>query len=101
MTNKLTTDQVKHVAKLANLNLRENEISKFQKELSDILNYFDKLQEVDTENVEITSQVTGLKNVFHSDDVVEQRMLSQKQALANASHKKDGYIVVPAVIKKQ
>ncbi len=100
MANKLSKNEIKHVAKLANLHLEDSEIRNFQKDLSNILSYIDKLQELDTKNVPITSQVTGLVNVYHQDQVVPERMLSQKQALQNATHTEKGYVVVPAVINK-
>lgn len=66
---KLTRDQVIHVAKLARLGLTEKEVEKFQKELSNILDYVEILSEVDTKGVEPTAQVTGLKNVTRKDEV--------------------------------
>lgn len=66
----LTEEQVRHVAKLARLNLTDEEVKKFAGQLSGVLEYVDILKEVDTEGVEITSQVTGLKNVMRKDEVV-------------------------------
>lgn len=63
----LTIEQVKHIAKLANLPLTEKEIQLFQKQLSHVLDYFKLLQELETQKVSPTSQVTGLENVFRSD----------------------------------
>jgi aspartyl-tRNA(Asn)/glutamyl-tRNA(Gln) amidotransferase subunit C len=65
----LTTDEVRHIAKLAKLKLSEEEIKKFTTQLSDILGFFEQLQEVDTENVEETSQVTGLENISRIDEI--------------------------------
>lgn len=65
----LTKDQVRHIAKLARLQLTEIEVEKFAKELTSILQYIDMLQEVDTKNVEPTAQVTGQANVFREDDI--------------------------------
>jgi len=67
----LTEEQVRHVAKLARLNLTDEEVKKFAGQLSGVLEYVDILKEVDTEGVEITSQVTGLKNVMRKDEVVK------------------------------
>lgn len=67
---KLTKEQVEHIARLARLGLTPEEIEKYQTELSSILDYVEKLNEVDTENVEPTAQVTGLKNVMREDKVV-------------------------------
>jgi aspartyl-tRNA(Asn)/glutamyl-tRNA(Gln) amidotransferase subunit C len=67
----LSHDDVRHIAKLARLNLSDEEVEKFSKELTSILKYVDKLQEVDTKGVEPTAQVTGLTNAFREDRVSE------------------------------
>tara|TARA_Y100000310_G_scaffold333345_2_gene410694 strand:- start:192 stop:488 length:297 start_codon:yes stop_codon:yes gene_type:complete len=67
----LSNDDVRHIAKLARLNLSDDEVKKFSTELTDILKYIDKLQEVDTKGVEPTAQMTGLKNVFREDKIQE------------------------------
>ena len=59
---------IEHIAKLARLGLTEKERGKYSRELSGILNYIDKLNEVETENIEPTSQVTGLASVFRKDE---------------------------------
>ncbi len=66
----LSEEQVKHVAKLARLELTDDETSKFAGQLNDILSYMEILGEVDTADIEPTSQVTGLENVTR-EDVVE------------------------------
>ncbi len=88
----LTNKQVKHVAKLAALPLTETEIEKFQKQLSSILGYISKLEDVDTSGVEPTAQTTGLTNVLAKDNVDSGRELDQEKALRNAKQKADGYI---------
>lgn len=72
---------VPHIAKLANLPLKPQEIKKFEKQLSEILSYVEKLKEVDTKNVDITSQVTGLENVTREDKTTPS--LTQEEALSN------------------
>lgn len=67
----LTPLQVRHIAKLARLQLTDGEVEKFSRELTSILQYVDVLQEVDTKNVEPTAQVTGQTNVLR-DDVIRQ-----------------------------
>lgn len=66
----LTEDQVRHIAKLARIRLTDEEVKKFSKQLSGVLDYMDILNEVDTKNVAETSQVTGLKNVMEEDEVL-------------------------------
>ncbi len=65
----LTTDQVRHIAKLARLQLTEEEVQRFTTELTSIFNTIDVLQKVDTKGVEPTAQVTGLHNMFREDTV--------------------------------
>lgn len=87
---------VRKVAKLANLTLTDEETQKFEHQLSSILDYFKKLNEVDTENVEETSQVTGLENVTRKDEA--SLSLSQDEALANTKSKYNGLFKVKAIL---
>lgn len=93
----LSIDEVKHVAKLAKLNLSNDDIKKFQKQLTEIVEFVGKLQEVDTKDIEPTSQVTGLENVFREDII--KSSLSQTDVLANAPRKHNGYFVVDAIFE--
>jgi len=74
----LHDDNVRHIAKLARLKLSEEEVQKFTKELSSILGYVEILNELDTENVEPTAQVTGLTNVFREDVVHESEATTEE-----------------------
>lgn len=89
---------VPHVAKLASLPLKKEEIEKFQKQLSSILDYIKKLSEVETKNVEPTSQVTGLENVTRDDQ--PNPSLSQEEVLQNAKNRHNGFFKVPAIFKE-
>lgn len=64
---KLSEDQVKHVAKLANLPVTEEEIGQYSHQLSDVLSYIEQLEKVDTKGVEPTFNVGGQTNVYHQD----------------------------------
>ena len=79
----LNDEQVKHVAKLARIKLTDQEVKKFGKQLSSVLEYIDILAEVDTKNVPETSQVTGLKNVMDKDEVIKGQ--SSKEELLKCS----------------
>ena len=94
----ITKEDVKHIAELSRLELSEDDLEKFQGELSSILEYIEQLQEVKTESVEPTYQTIDLVNVFRSDEVEKKRELSQEEALANAPDKEDGYIKVKPVL---
>ena len=63
----LTPDDIRHIAKLARLNLTDEEVAKLPEQLSSILNYVDMLQEVDTKGVEPAAQATGLTTVVRED----------------------------------
>lgn len=89
---------VVHVAKLANLPLKPEEKEKFEKQLSEILSYVDKLKEVDTKNVDITSQVTGLENVTREDEATPS--LSQEETLLNTDSQHNGLFKVKAILEE-
>jgi len=67
----LTPTQVRHIAKLARLTLTDEEVSKFSRELTAILDYIEKLKEVDTKGVEPMSQITELNTVTRTDTIIE------------------------------
>ena len=92
----VTLQEVEKIAQLAKLSFSEEEKQKFTEQFNQILAYMEKLNELDTENVEPTAHVLELKNVMRRDEVKE--WLSQEEALRNAPRKKDGYFSVPKVI---
>lgn len=96
---KLTTDQVKKVAKLANLNLTSEEEEKYAEQLSSILVYVDQLNQVDTLGVEPTFNVTGLNNVMREDETVDG--LSQDEALVNSSKQTDSMFETKGVLENE
>lgn len=91
----LSINEVRCVAALANLPLASGETPKFQKWLSEVLDYFKILDEVDTSTVSPAAQVTGLINIWRED---QETTLSQGEALANAKKTKDGYFVTEKVL---
>jgi aspartyl-tRNA(Asn)/glutamyl-tRNA(Gln) amidotransferase subunit C len=95
-----STIPVKHIAKLANLTITDDEEKKLEVAFEDTLKVVSELKTVDVSNVLPTFQVTGLENVFREDVVNEEDMFSQDQSLANAKETYDGYFVVPAVINQ-
>ncbi len=64
----ITKEEVKHIAKLARLELTDEEVEKFEKQLSDILEHAKMLDEVNTDNVEPIAQITGLESVNFKDE---------------------------------
>ena len=90
----------KKVARLANLPLSEEEISKYTIQLSKILDYIEQLNNVDTENVEPIFNITGLSNVLAKDEVGD-CTISQEEALQNAPKKKDGFFITKGVFEEE
>lgn len=93
----LTKDQVKHVAKLANLPISEVEIAKFEEQLSETLNFVEQLDQVNTDGIEATHSVTGLFNVVRDDET--EPSFSQQDALKNAKSTEEGQFKVKAIFK--
>jgi aspartyl-tRNA(Asn)/glutamyl-tRNA(Gln) amidotransferase subunit C len=93
---KITKDEVLYVAELARLNLDEAAIEKFAGQIGDILDYVDKLNEVDTEGVKPTSHAITLTNAFREDE--QHAHLDRELVLANAPQKEDGNFIVPKVV---
>jgi len=91
-------DTIEKVAKLALLDLTEEDKEKFSKQLRDILTYFKKLNDLDTSDIEPTTHTIDLKNVYREDK--PKKSLSNEDALKNAEHKKDGYFKAPRILKE-
>lgn len=92
----LTAEEVKKIAHLARIELKDEEVEKFRVELSSVLDYVEELKLVNTDSVEEVSQVTGLENVMRKDEVkiTEHR----DEILKNAPEIKDGYVKVKAIL---
>jgi len=88
---------VNKVAKLANLTLQKDEEEKLGKQLEETIEYVKQLEEIDTKNVEPTSQVTGLENVLRNDDI--KPSLTQEEALANSKSTYNGLFKVKAILE--
>lgn len=93
--SKLTKSEVRHVARLAGLTLNEKEVTKFQKQLSAILDYVAQLDKVDISKVEPTSQVTGLENVFRDDKTTPS--LSQEEVLSGTKKKHNNFFKIKGI----
>ena len=93
----ITQREVEHVAKLARLELSEDEKGTFTRQLSAILTYMDQLKTLDTRGVEPTMTVLPTENVFRDDEV--RPSLPQERALANAPEQADGFFRVPRILE--
>ncbi len=94
---KITKEMVKHISLLSRLELDEGEIEVYQEQLSRIIDYVEKLNEVDTQEVEPTSHVLTLNNVFRED--VVKGSLSREEALRNSPDCTEKFFRVPKIIE--
>lgn len=94
----VTADEVKKIAKLANLTLQNNQEDLFAKQFTDTLEVVKKLDQLDTSVVTGTYQVNSLQNVTREDKVDLERVLPQSVALREAKLTNNGYFVVPRLI---
>jgi len=95
----ITKEEVKHIAKLARLGLSEKEIEKLQRELSSILDYFEKLKEVDISGIEPTTHSILVEDVMRNDETIANRKSQiAKKMLELAPETKDGYLKVKSIL---
>ena len=89
--------EIDHVALLARLELTDEEKKLFSKQVGSIIEYVDKLNELDIGDVEPTAHVLPIKNVFREDELRDS--LPREEALQNAPRKSDGFYRVPKIIE--
>jgi len=94
---KLSREKVEHIADLAKLELSDEEIGRYQAQLSAILAYFEDLQALDTDEIPPTATVLPLRSVTRADEV--ESTLERGVALENAPEVEDGCFKVPAVLE--
>lgn len=93
----LSRDDVLKLARLARLDLTDEEIERFARELTEILHYVEQLQAVDVDGLEPTNQVTGLTNVMRADKVVDYGY-APKELLKNVLDVQDDHIKVKRML---
>lgn len=91
----LKIDQVKCVAKLAKLELKDDKINFWATQLSQILNFVEKIKNLKTEGLEPLVNLSGQQNVFREDKI--EPSISQKEALKNSPSVYQGYFKVKAI----
>ncbi|MEM2970399.1 MAG: Asp-tRNA(Asn)/Glu-tRNA(Gln) amidotransferase subunit GatC [Candidatus Bathyarchaeia archaeon] len=96
MKNQITREEVEHIAWLAHIELTEEEKKIFTEQFNKILDFFKKINEVDTEHVPPTYHVLDISNVERQDEVGES--LPQTETLKNAPKKEDGFFKSPRIV---
>ncbi|MCO6473406.1 MAG: Asp-tRNA(Asn)/Glu-tRNA(Gln) amidotransferase subunit GatC [Melioribacteraceae bacterium] len=93
----VTRNEIEYIAELARLKFSDDELESLTLDMNRILDYMDKLNELDTENVEPLSHPLELENVFREDKIG--KSISAEDALKNSFSRSDKYFTVPKVIK--
>ena len=98
--SRITEKEVEHIAELARIRLTDKEKHKFTEDLGNILNFVDKLNQVDTDGVEPVSNITGLDSVFRKDEALaETDFEKSKRLVEQAPDSKDNYVKVKSVFE--
>jgi len=95
----LSKQEVQHIAKLARLGLTDREIGKYQKELSSILDYVEKLKKVDVSGIEPTSHSVKVDNAMRGDAASKKQETLTKKLMDLAPETKNGYLKVKSIFK--
>jgi aspartyl/glutamyl-tRNA(Asn/Gln) amidotransferase C subunit len=99
-TTTFTPLDVKHIAKLANIPVTLDEEKKLADGFNSVMKVIGELNQINVKDVEPTHQVTGLTNVTREDEVDENRMLTQSQALGNAKKTYNGFFMVDQILEE-
>ena len=95
MTNTITDETIEYVGILAKLELSDEEKEQAKNDMGRMLDYIDKLGELDTDGIEPMSHVFPVHNVFREDIVAD----GMTEVLSNAPAKKDGCFMVPKTVE--
>ena len=93
----LTPEEVRHIARLARVGLSEDDVTRFEDQLSQILDYFQRLQEADTESVPPTAHTLAMQNVMRDDE--PRPSFDKEDILANAPRREGDLFRVRAVLE--
>jgi aspartyl-tRNA(Asn)/glutamyl-tRNA(Gln) amidotransferase subunit C len=97
MASKLTKEQAEHIFELSRIGVSDEEKEKLQKDLGSVLNYIDKLQEVDVSGIPPTAHITGLENQTRPDENGSSHT-DPKTLVEMAPETKDGYVKVKQIL---
>jgi aspartyl-tRNA(Asn)/glutamyl-tRNA(Gln) amidotransferase subunit C len=96
MSQRIDAEQVRKVARLARLQLSDREVEEFTEQLGAILGYVEKMNELDTEQVEPLAHCLPISNVFRADEI--RPSLGTERALANAPERDESFFKVPKIL---
>ena len=93
----ISADEVRHLAQLSNVQLSDEEVANLGKDITSILGYIEQLNELDTQDILPTYQVTNLENVWREDEVGKST-ITREQLLALAPESQNHQVKVPKVL---
>jgi len=93
----ISKEEIQHIAKLARLGLSESDVAKYQKELSAILGYVDKLKEADVEGVKPFTHSVDISNVLRLDEKIERTAQDSDKLKKPMPETKNGYLKVRSI----
>lgn len=93
----ISRQELEHVAKLARLNLTDEEKGKFTDEMAGIIEFVNKMNELDTINIQPTAHVIPINNIFRED--IAEPSIDREKILQNAPLQKNGCVVVPKIVE--
>lgn len=94
----ISSEEVKKLARLSRIALSDEEVERYRKEIESILGFVEQLQAVDTDDVDPTTQVTGLESIMREDALVDYAV-GHDDLLKNVPAKESGYIKVKRVLQ--
>ncbi len=92
----INKEEVIHIAKLSSINLSNEEVSKYAKDLEEILEFANIINNINTDDVRETIATNGAYNVFRKDEI--KQIISKEELLKNAPSKEEGMFRIPKVI---
>ena len=95
---KITTDEVRHLARLSSLRLEEGELASLTNDIEQILQYVDQLADLNTDNIDPTYQVNGLKNVTREDEIIDYALPTEKLTELSEGGVENKQVKVPKVL---
>lgn len=95
--SKISKDEIEHLAQLARLILKDEEKEKLTQEIGEILSYAEELNQAETQEIELISQISGLSNIARPDEVTNEN--KRDKMIQNAPEQKEGFIKVKKIFE--
>lgn len=93
----MNEEQIRHLAKLASLELTDEEVKRYTNDMQGIINFANEVNNINTENIEISARALDIYNVFRKDEIKESQ--NREELLQNCKTVQDGMFEIPNVIE--